>query len=115
MLTKGKFNLRRLYKRAEELVALHSRERKERFLPYYHLLAKEIGKDVSEEDFGFALAFATYVLENAFWWTEQDEELYELLKYMVRKYGKENYWKYASETKLPLQEYLKANYDFRDY
>ena len=112
MPTREKFNLKRLYERARDLVALHKHERKERFLPYYYLLAKEMGEEVPEEDFRFALAVATYALENALW-TEQDEELYEFLKYVVEKYGREDYWEYAEKSKLPLQDYLKANYDFR--
>lgn len=71
-----------------------------------------MGEEVPEEDFRFALAVATYALENALW-TEQDEELYEFLKYVVEKYGREDYWKYAEKSRLPLQDYLKANYDFR--
>jgi len=105
--------LKALYERAKELVEKFENERKKRFEPFLWLLEKEVGKDVDEEKFSFALAVATYVLENAFHLTEEDREFYEFLKHMIDKYGKENYWKYVEKSPLPFPDYLKANYDFR--
>ena len=82
-------------------------------MPYYYLLAKEMGEHVPEDKFRFALAVATYVVENAFWWTEQDKELLDFLSYMVDKYGEVDYWEYAEKSPLPLKDYVEANYDFR--
>ena len=40
-------------------------------------------------------------------------DIYEFLKYVIEKYGKENYWKYLEKSPLPFSDYVKASYDFR--
>ncbi|SNZ15544.1 hypothetical protein SAMN06265353_1397 [Hydrogenobacter hydrogenophilus] len=100
--------------KAEALTNLHEHERKLRFEPFLWLMQKEKGIEVPEENFRFALAVATYVLENAFHFTEEDMEFYEFLRHVVEKHGREDYWQWIEKSPLPLPDYLKANYDFRD-
>ncbi len=107
-------SLKRLFIKAEKLIKEHEKERRKRFEPFLWLLIKEMGKDVDEEKFRFALAVATYVLENSYNLTEEDREFYEFLKYVIDKYGKENYWKWIEESPLPFHDYIKASFDFRE-
>ncbi|NPA32607.1 MAG: hypothetical protein GXO04_03170 [Aquificae bacterium] len=107
--------MRKLFARAQNLVEGYEKERKKRFEPFLWLLAKEMGQEIEEERFKFSLAVATYVLENAFNFTEEDKEFYEFLKYVVDKYGREDYWKWVEKSPLPFPDYLRANYDFRPF
>ena len=91
------------------LVRHFEKERKERFYPFYLIFKGDTENPRFEE----ALGIAKYFLENAFPVSSESDEFYRLLKQVGQRYDVENTdcWKYAQQTPLPMQDYLKVAYD----
>ncbi len=93
----------------------HKFERKKRFEPFLSLVKKELGDNVSLDQHRLALAIASYLLDNSFHLTEYDNEFVGFLEYVVDKYGRVNYFDYVDKLELPISDYVKANYDLRNF
>ncbi|MDL1971587.1 MAG: hypothetical protein LWW94_11625 [Candidatus Desulfofervidaceae bacterium] len=90
------------------LLSIHKAERKERFFPFYLVLAEKKEHPRYQE----SLYIVNYFLGNALIHTKEDEEFYQVLKKAYRK-GKNRVKQKVIKTPLPLQDYLKVVYDLR--
>jgi len=91
------------------LVLRFENERKERFFPFYLIFS---GKR-EDRRFNEALSIGKYFLDHAFLNTEKDERFFNALKNRLKKSPAADidYWHFAQNTPIPMQDYLKVVYD----
>ncbi|RLC18011.1 MAG: hypothetical protein DRI57_09000 [Deltaproteobacteria bacterium] len=91
------------------LIQYFGNERRERFYPFYLIFRGEKEHCRFKE----ALSIGKYFLDNAFLNTEDDELFFRTLKKLTEKYqaADADYWHFAENTPIPMQDYLKVIYD----
>lgn len=105
---------RRYLERLKDLVDTHTGKRRLRFLPFYAVLFKaERGIPPEGCNYRESLAIVFYAFSNAVFWGRQDNEFLRVLKNATREEEEVDYFDYMGKTPLPMQDYLKVNYDMR--